>query len=184
MKRHTKGRPGFTLFELVVVMMLIIIIAAISVPVLQTMLTDSRITSAGDAVRARVADTRAKALEDGRPWKLACITNTGWYQLAPEDSTDWGNSDQFADERMDLMRDQLPTEIVFSMSHEGIMNSTEAGSPGSGWETIVVFMPDGSARDDSVVYFGRPGVGPMRVRIRGLTGAVSLETFTQIRGSQ
>ena len=51
--------------------------------------------------------------------------------------------------------------------------------PGGGgtWETIAIYEPQGGARDDVTVYFGKPGLGPNRAKVRGLTGAVSIEVF-------
>ncbi len=52
---------------------------------------------------------------------------------------------------------------------------------GAKWETIAVYKWDGSAIDDSTIYFGKHGVIPMRVNVRGLTGAVSIETPIMVR---
>jgi len=184
MRSFSPSRQAFTLMELMIVMALIVIIAGISIPVIQTMMTDSRITASGDMVRGRLADTRAKALEEGRPWRLAYLPGTGILQLAAEDSLEWGNADRDPVERLDLIRDELPTEIVFAKTHEEIMNSQGGGGGASGsWETIAIFMADGSARDDGAVYFGKPGMGPMRARIRGLTGGVTIETYMQFKAN-
>src|SRR4051794_31773914 len=93
-------RPAFTLIEMVLVMVIILIVAAISVPLIQTMLAESRIDASGDVVRGKMAEARARAMEEGRPWKFAFIVNTGVYQLAPEDSSEWDNPSQEPDERV------------------------------------------------------------------------------------
>ena len=175
-------RQAYTLMEMLLVMALIVIMTAVSIPVMQTMLTDSRLTAAGDAVRARLADTRGKAMEEGRPWRLAFIANTGVYQYAPEDSTEWDQVHQELVDKDDQVRDKLPDEIIFAANGEDISGHKEASTPGVKWETIAIYVPDGSARDDTMTYFGKPGLIPMRMRLRSLTGAVTLETPIMVKG--
>ena len=170
-------RLAYTLMELILVMAIIVIVGSISIPVMQTMLADARFSAAGDSVRARLADTRANAMSEGRPWRLGFIANTGMYQLAPEDSSEWDNPSQELVQQRDVIRDELPKDIVFSLNQGDILNSQQALPAGPGWETIAIYLPDGSARDDATVYFGKPGMGPNRAVVRGLTGSVSMETF-------
>ncbi len=163
--------------ELVLVMGIMVIAAALSVPVIGTLLADTRVSASGDVVRGKLAETRARAIEDGNPWRLAFLPNTGVFQLAPEDSTDWETTTSELIERMDLVRDELPKGVIFTRTHEEIMNQQQAGAQGAAWETIAIFMPDGSARDDTMAHFGKPGMAPMRVQVRGLTGSVDIELF-------
>ena len=174
-------RPAFTLMEIILVMVIFIIVASLSIPLIQTMLTDSRISASGDVVRGKMAEARARAMEEGRPWKFAFIANTGVYQLAPEDSKEWDSPSQEPDEQIDLIRDSLPKEIVFALSREEILNADQGGSPGSGWATAAIFVADGSAMEDTVIYFGKPGMVPMRAKLRALTGTATIET--QIGGA-
>ena len=169
-------RSAFTLMEIILVMVIFIIVAALSIPLIQTMLTDSRISASGDVVRGKMAEARARAMEEGRPWKFGFMASTGVYQLAPEDSNEWDNASQDPDERSDLIRDSLPKEIVFALSKEDIFNSDQAGGSGGSWITAAVFTPDGAARDDTVIYFGKPGLVPMRAKLRALTGTASTES--------
>ena len=175
-RRHL--RAAFTLIEIILVVVIFLIVASISIPMIQTTLMESRISASGDLVRGKMAEARARAMEEGRPWRFAFIANTGIYQLAPEDSNDWDTQAHEPDERLDLIRDSLPTDIVFALSRDEIFGSEQAGGQGSGWETAAIFMPDGAARDDTVIYFGKPGVAPLRAKLRALTGTASIETQT------
>jgi prepilin-type N-terminal cleavage/methylation domain-containing protein len=176
--RAASGRPrqAYTLLEMILVMAIILIIASISIPVMQTMLADSRRSASADLLRGRLAEARSKAMEEGRPWKLAFIAGTGSYQYAPEDSTEWNNTATDAVEKIDVVRDELPKDIVFAVNRDDIVSSQGGSSPGSGWETIAVYQSDGSARDDTTSYFGKAGQAPMRAKLRALTGAVTIET--------
>lgn len=171
----SRQRHAFTLVEILLVVVIILIVTSISVPVIRSMLVDSRSTAAGDMVRGRLAEARSRAMEDGRPWRVAMLSGTGVIQLAPEESADWEQVAQDSIEKIDLIRDQLPPDIVFALTSEGIASSSGAPSAGSSWETIAVYLPAGDAREDRTVYFGNAGFLPRRAIVRGLTGAVAIE---------
>ena len=65
MRRGKPARPAYTLFEIVCVLALVVIIAALTIPAMQAMLTDSRVTAAGDLETrdiGRAGRRRIKAL--------------------------------------------------------------------------------------------------------------------------
>jgi len=173
------NRRAFTLIEIVLVVVIIMIVTGLTIPVIRSMLIDSRSTAAGDMIRARLADARSRAMEDGRPWRVAYLPGSGVIQFAPEESQEWQQMAQQPTEQVDLMRDVLPTDIVFGKTMEEISGNTGDASPGNSWETLAVYLPAGDAREDHVAYFGKTGYLPRRVLLRGLTGAVTLE---DIRG--
>src|SRR5205085_2243890 len=123
------------------------------------------------------AETRANAMAEGRPWRLAFIPNTGVYQMAAEEFSEWDNVIQDPIQNVDVIRDELPKDIVLSVNQSDILGNDKALPGGTAWETIAVYLPDGSARDDTTIYYGRLGFGPNRAVLRSLTGSVSMETF-------
>jgi Tfp pilus assembly protein FimT len=175
------SRAAFTLLETMLVVVILVIVGAIAIPVTQTLLVDMHMTAAGDMVRARLADARAKALEQGRPWRLACISGSGAFQLAPEDAAAWDSADQEPEQKMELLRDHLPPDIIFGL-HEADISGAREGSSSSGkWETLAVYLPEGSAREDTTIYFGKAGLIPMRARVRALTGVVTIESAIVVK---
>lgn len=168
-------RRGFTLLEVILVMVIMVIATAIAVPVIQSMLDDAHMTAGADMVRARLADARAKALDSGTPWKVAYLPNSGIFQLAAEDADAWSDSDQTPDETPEFMRGELPKDIILAVNRDDIAGAAGAPQASGGWQTLAVFTGDGSARDDGTVYVGKPGLMPLRVRVRALTGTVSLD---------
>jgi len=88
-RTSASARRGLTLLELMVVMVMMLVIAAITIPFAQTMLADSRVTAAGDQVRARIAETRALAMEEGKPFRFAYQSHSGVFQIAPEGDAAW-----------------------------------------------------------------------------------------------
>ncbi len=173
--KTNQERLGYTLMEMMMVMAILVIAASISVPVIHSMLADGRLSAAADQVRAQLAETRARAMDEGRPWRLAYLPNTGVYQLAPEESTDWEQKSDEPMETAELVRGVLPKDIVFGAKEEDISGRQEAGQAGSDWETLAIYLPGGDARDDTMTYFGHVGFLPMRVQVRALTGAMSVE---------
>jgi type II secretory pathway pseudopilin PulG len=169
------ARRGLTLLELLVVMVLIIAIAAITLPFMQSMLADTRVTAAGDQVRARLAETRALAMEEGKPFRFAFQAYTGYYQIAPEGDPAWDTVATATVDLDDLVRGSLPQDVIFCLKDTDLAGATGNPSGGGGtWEDGVVYLPDGSARDDAAVLFGKAGIPPLELRVRGLTGAVRL----------
>ena len=174
-----RRRAGYTLMEVMVVVAIIILAASITVPVVSSMIDDARITASSDTVRAQLAETRAKAMDSGKPWRLACMPGTGYYMLAPDDSTEWESTDQSVLQREDAIRDTLDKDIVFSSSP-----GTGAAAAGNGWQTIAVYTYDGSAREDSIIYFGKTGTPLMAAEVRGLTGSVIMRSAVEVMGMQ
>jgi len=177
-------RQAFTILEIILVMGMIVIISALTIPLAQTMIVDARMSAAGDMVRARIADARGYAMEQGRPWRIGYLPKSGVIQLAPDDAPDWNNEEKDPVKKANLMRDHLPKDVVFTTNENAPSSLQGAGSGGSKWETLGVYLADGSARDDATVYFGPPGLAPMRVRVRGLTGSVSVDTLVDVKENQ
>jgi prepilin-type N-terminal cleavage/methylation domain-containing protein len=175
------GRSAFSLMELILVLAIVVIASAVAVPVVSTMIADSRMSAAGDQVRGGMAETRARAMDQCRPWRMAFLPGTGVYQIAPDDG-DWSGADHEPTEKVDLLRDQLPKGIVFGSSEHEISGGQGGSSGGGGWTTICVYKSDGTGQDDATTYFGKPGLIPMRIKMRAFTGSVTVETPILVKG--
>jgi prepilin-type N-terminal cleavage/methylation domain-containing protein len=171
------SRRAFTLVEMAVVVAIVVIVASLVVPFSQSMLSDTRQTAAGDMVRGRLADARAMALEEGRAYKVGVQTGTGRIQIAPEEAACWDSVDSgMAMQQQQpgsIILDQLPEEVLFGTSVDDFLGRTSPVESQGSWRDAGVFLPDGSARGDVDIYFGKVGVLPTRFRVRGLTGVVS-----------
>lgn len=176
-------RTGYTLMEIVLVVALILISAAVAIPVWQSMLDDAKLTAASDLVRARMAQARARAMESGRPWRLACIPNTGVLQLAPEDSGEWDRMDRNVIKEAELQREELPKGIYFGTIPSDLLASRDPGSAGTTWQNLAVYLYDGSAREDTVIYFGKMSTMPMAAELRALTGSVTVRSPAEVKAT-
>jgi Tfp pilus assembly protein FimT len=169
----TRRRRAYTLFELVLTAAVIAMVAAITAPSLDGMYPTYKLNAAVDAVRAAWALGRAHAIEDGRPYRFAVVPGAGNYQLAPDDqAADGGSlSDNDQDHPVFSLKQQLPQGVTFALAQEDDQ-PTQASS--DGLSTVAVFLPDGTARDDAEVRFQVKGAQPKSVKLRALTGAVTV----------
>jgi prepilin-type N-terminal cleavage/methylation domain-containing protein len=176
-------RRGFTLLELILVMTILVILAAISFPSIESMYGYYRLQGAADALRSSWADARTRAMEEGRPYRFSVVMGMGNYRVAPDSADYWaGDPPAPADANNPplVQSDALPKGIRFrradSPSEAGSSDTVlPADSVGSNqWTSLAVFLPDGTARDDVAVVLEAGGARPLMVRLRGLTGGVSV----------
>jgi prepilin-type N-terminal cleavage/methylation domain-containing protein len=174
-------RSGFTLFELVLVMVLLVIVGALSYPSLSSMYGGFKVTAAADEVRSAWAQARAHAINEGTPYRFAVVPGKGNYRIAPDVESYWaGQGGQQAPEdptvRPLVMQDALPKGVSFASKEDTGTPPSDTvleGVDPSHWVTRVVFLPDGTARDDAEMLLRVRGARPLIVRIRGLTGDVT-----------
>jgi prepilin-type N-terminal cleavage/methylation domain-containing protein len=157
-----RERAGYTLFELILVIAIIAAAAALSVPFMDAMMTDGRLKASRDMVRARWADIRGRAMKEGRPYKFSTIAGTGKFKIEPED----GNAPADDSEEPPLIvTGELEDKVLFANAGDN--------QAGSDYQTVVVYLPDGTARQDVRMMFGLQGAETIGLQLRALTGAVS-----------
>lgn len=160
------NRRGFTILEVVLVLAILLVMAALAYPSIEAMYGDLRLDAAADVVRARWADTRAAAIDQGRPYRFAVRPGTGAFRIAPDTTGYWADAtdpDAEADELPIEQEDELPGGVTFE------------GAGGGDWERVVTFRPDGTGSDDVEIVFAAAGQRPLRLRLRAMTGAVAVE---------
>lgn len=184
-----RRRSGYTLLELVLVTAVIAMTAAMAAPSLDGMYPSYKLNASIDAVRAAWAKGRALAIEEGRPYRFAVTPGQSKYRLGPdEDPTDGGQLDDSTETNNNQSRNQdeeLPKGVTFSLVQQSESQPPQwSSSPppptnttGStdGMSTIAVFLPDGTARDDAEITIQVKGAAPKSVKLRGLTGAVTVQ---------
>jgi type II secretion system protein H len=173
-------RRGFTLLEVLLVVAVMVIMAAMAYPSIEAMYGDVRLSAAGDQIRGRWADARAKAIEEGRPYRFATQPD-GQYKIAPDTSEFWsGSGDTTETDSNDtdspslVVEESLPQGIKFSDESSNSSESTDSGP----WQTALKFLPDGTASDDKTITLSADGYRSVQLRVRALTGAVTMDTLT------
>jgi prepilin-type N-terminal cleavage/methylation domain-containing protein len=188
---HIGRRGGFTLLELLLVLAVLVIVAAISWPALESWFQGHHLQQGVDTVREHWIRARTLAMEEGRPYRFGCVFNSGVYRLAPDYYENWPEFEAVAAGPQEsslnqpegtIIEDQLPEGVIFH-DWEGLQPGIGLNS--SAWSNeCIVFWPDGTARlvgadglerTETMIVL-RDGSGHMRgLHLRAITGVVSVQ---------
>jgi prepilin-type N-terminal cleavage/methylation domain-containing protein len=169
-------RPGYTLLEIILVLAIIVILAAVAYPSVEGMYTGVRLRAGVDGLRGAMMQARAHAMDEAEPYRFAIAPGQGNYRVAPENGAYWGGSGSPtpADPINPpfVLEESLPKGIRFTLNGAGgDSGSTDQG----GWADVVTFLPDGSATQDVQIAVQAPGVRPLVLRLRAMTGVVTVQ---------
>src|SRR5215468_6662828 len=79
-------RSGFTLMEMILVMLLLAVAAGISIPVIDSMLHPNQVAACNDAVRGHLELARNRAMEEGRPYRFSIQEQGNQFKFEPDDT--------------------------------------------------------------------------------------------------
>jgi type II secretory pathway pseudopilin PulG len=164
-----RTRPGFTVLELLVVLILLIILAAVTLPNFVGLKGNAAQRAAADLVTARIADARARAIETGVPYRLAVYQDGTRIRLA-RDVMEFGelpvaNPPSGAS----LASEDTLQEATVAVEPDPVFGGPPADP--TGWVTIGTFTPDGVCREENVVIQVLEGnFPPIRIHLRGIVG--------------
>jgi type II secretory pathway pseudopilin PulG len=126
-----RRRPAYTLLELLLVVAVITLLIAVSAPSIDSMGRNMRLQAAADDVRAAWAQARARAINEGQPYRFGVIVDKDNYRVAPDDPNYWSGGDppQPNDPNNPplVLEKSLPKGIRFSDVNTAVGN----GMPGS-----------------------------------------------------
>ena len=97
-------RQGYTLFEIIVVMAIIPVAAAVAIPTIRSMFADALVKAAADQVKSQ-GRARAKAMEEGKPYRFS-VTDNNKFRVGLDDDFDGPNG----------MDDTLPCDVSFGQA--------------------------------------------------------------------
>jgi hypothetical protein len=171
--------------EVVLVMAIILIFAAISYPAIDAMYAGARLEGASDAVRAAWSEAQGHAVNEGRAYRFAVVPGKGNYRVAPDSAEFWnggGNAQYDPENPAYVLESSLPKGMVFPDENGNVPHGTVNDSslpdnevPVGSWVTWVTFLPDGTAQDDAEVLLQYPGCRPFILRLRALTGTTTVQ---------
>lgn len=165
-------RPGLTLLELMVVLALLIILAAVTLPSYAGLKGNSDQRAAADQFRSRVADARGLAMQEALPYRLAINSDGTKIRVAP-DTADFAST-ACSDEAYGGAKAIETTLVKTTVSIE---SETDAPDPmgSDSWTTVATFLPNGTCREDAtIVDVNEPGFPPIRILLRGVTGTAKV----------
>jgi prepilin-type N-terminal cleavage/methylation domain-containing protein len=180
-------RSAFTLLELLIVLAMLAIFAGLAVVSMRASQGSYRVLAATDAVRGAWALARARAIDEGRPYRFSVEPGGRHFRVAPDWDSYWsgGTGEDDPDGPGAILENNLPVGVRFIINGQpGQLPSEDeplaaAQAPPSGqWDTICVFEPDGTARQDVRIVFQTSGALPTQIYLRAMTGVSSV---TRIR---
>jgi prepilin-type N-terminal cleavage/methylation domain-containing protein len=177
------ARPrGFTLVEVVLVLSLLVVIAAVSIPFLNGSFSRAHLNSASDILRDAWSRGRLSAMQSGQIQAFRFEPKGTHFQLVSLDklSLPESNEPPFEDpdaehEATDILRlspSRLPDNVIFAAGDVAASSQVAAtlGALQVGtWSAPILFNPDGTTSDASLLLQNDRGQ-TIRVTLRGLTG--------------
>ncbi|MFN0020530.1 MAG: prepilin-type N-terminal cleavage/methylation domain-containing protein [Pirellulaceae bacterium] len=187
-------RRAFTLMEMLLVLAILIVLAAVATPVFYRSVRDATLRSAGEQVRTEWNKAHIKAMKSGQIQVFRFQPDGRKYQIEPyaaaDDTLDAASSvNTFATPHTPTSTDdpnsrfQLPEGIKFlegmTAEEERAKAVEEAmGSSGGGaWSRPILFYPDGVSSDAWLVVADEHN-SAIRVELRGLTGLAVIGDLT------
>ena len=187
MLTRTRRRPAYTLLEVVLVLAVLVMVTALAYPSIDGMWGHHRLTAALDEVRGTWAAGRSHAIEESQPYRFAVVLGKGNFRLAPDSPEYWdgsgsGSQGTGSGSQPVVITGALPRGVAFANGPGGNGGGgganpdtvLESVSP-SQYQTLAVFLPDGTARDDVEIRFNVRGAAPAVLRLRSMTGVVSVQ---------
>jgi Tfp pilus assembly protein FimT len=167
------GRQAYTLIELIVVLALLIILGGAVVMTFDGNYSNTRQKAAADGIRARMADARAKAMEQGTWYRLAIHTDRTRIRLAP-DGPDFASlpadNPPSLDSRVteDQFEQGVTAEVKFDSDDQQQQDS-------AGWITIATVGPEGICKEDGArILVREKDFKEIEVRVRGVIGSARI----------
>lgn len=183
-------RGAFSLVEMLLVLALLVIVAAITVPYTESIFREGKPRAAADAFRAALLQARTAAMEEGRTYRVGVVPGEGAFRIAPDDDSFWtgaGTGSPVGQGAVPPIRQAwyLPHDITFG---GGPTAPTVAPGPAatakpdpntidaSRFVPWVVFFSDGTAEADQEITFrAGTGGGPgLAVTLRAMTGVTTV----------
>jgi prepilin-type N-terminal cleavage/methylation domain-containing protein len=188
-------RKGYTLLEVMLVAAIGVVLAGIGYPYLSSSLSgkDSLAGKPGqlaaiDQIKGKLAEARAHAMEEGRPYRFGIVPGKGNYRFAPDTDDFWGQGGSAASsadgQKHIVVAGALASGACFCDPDSAPSNSSgnhgrdeltsdepDRVSAGS-YQALVTFLPDGTARDDGKIGVKTDGAKLVVVSLKALTGFV------------
>jgi len=135
-------RNAHTLLELMAVIAILVVVAAIGLPLVKPMLYQRNEQAAVDVVRARFSQLKSKAVNDGRAYCFQYQSNTRSFRCIVDADEAFEDEDHW-EEKGDLPGDG---DVKFDNKNDGESKD--------GWVTVASFLPDNTAKQYILLKFG------------------------------
>jgi prepilin-type N-terminal cleavage/methylation domain-containing protein len=184
-------RSGMSLLELLLVLALLVVIAAIAAPSLERPMEAEKLRRCAQLVQSEWGKARIRAMQSGQTIVFQYQTDSGRYRVQPWYSDDYfleGNQTLNTTDAAAAPSDQpalaisgeLPEGVKFLTSYslsetrsleieEQLASLSNSAGAGEAWSAPVLFFPDGTSSTAETTLVNEAG-SYVVVRLRGLTG--------------
>ena len=181
--KDRNDRVGFTLIEMIMVVAILILIAALSIPAVSRSFSSQKLNKSVDLVRTQMNRARIKALKTGEVYGFFYEPQGTTYRIAEfnaqaqdiieNGSGNRNDDDEIRSSNYDYDEDRLPRDVKFvghSIQDDArakmVISETNLDT---GQLFPILFYPDGTSQNATLVLENRDG-DLMSVILRGLTG--------------
>jgi len=183
MRHAEERRAGYTIFEMIVVLAILLILGAVLIPSFAGYYGNTKQRAASDLLRTRLAEARAKAIEQGTPYRVAVNADRIRIRVAPDgDLFDSMQADNPPGPNSQCTEDTLDGATLELQAEVDDERTPSAG----GWVTVVTMKATGDCRETrhALVLVKEKDFNPIQVEVRGITGQTRVTTTTKAGGQK
>jgi hypothetical protein len=177
------GRRGLSLLELILVLGVMIMIAAMAIPIAHRSFAGQTLDKGADRVRAEMGKARVRAIRTGDLHAFFYMPNGEQFRVAPffdglAQIADGGRSDrpEQRTSNFEFNRDWLPRGVRFAAG-QAVLDARAVDALSDNQSTTmkpVLFYPDGTSQDALLTLQNEQG-DAVEIHLRGLTGTSSIK---------
>jgi prepilin-type N-terminal cleavage/methylation domain-containing protein len=173
----SRGRSGYTLLELLLVLSILALLVGSTWSAIQAMQNDRRLKEVADQVRSQLAICRTRAIESGVVYQFQYQPGGTTFTAQPFEALDANAAP------VDTVNGELPEGVTFATPDDEAATASfairtslaqaanNAKADMEGALVPILFAPDGSATDAAIEIVDESGRF-VRMSIRGLTAAI------------
>lgn len=180
------NRNGVTLLEILLVVAVIAVLAAVAVPLWSVMLQSEKVTRAADILRAELGATRVMAIAEGEEYVFCYVPDSGQFWKEPLSASTSFYQPVTGEAPTDKLalppQNFLPEGVIFyrGEAQESVRSQQLEEEEGSGTNcSRIIFYPDGTAQTAGIIVKNQYG-DAIQVTLRGITGGTSASGWLDI----
>lgn len=192
------ARRGYTLMELLLVLAILVVAAAVTAPSLARTMRRTALVAAGEDVRAALTKAHVLAMKSGRTQMFQYELGGSKYKIEPYiagddeiESVEGDPTGAFAGSttsQQPTPEKTLPEGIKFTAGDFAIESRAErierevgtSSSGGATWSRPILFFTDGSSVDAFVVIGNEHNSG-IRIDLRGMTSTLKVSDVSDLK---